>query len=91
MKTMNKKVNPRNRPATMADVKRAKTEAQNMAAKYAIAIVFTALLDKHGFTAKDLQAVWKDVEKLSMEIAEGRLNINDLLYVLKKEYSIELE
>ena len=88
---MKKKVNPCRRPATMANVKRAKTEAQNTAARYAIAIVFTALLDKHGFTAKDLQSVWSDVEKLSMEIAEGRLNINDLLYVLKTEYSVELE
>lgn len=74
----------------MADVKRAKAEALSEAVTSATAIVFTALLDKHGWSAEMLQELWAEVNKLSDEIAEGRVNVPDLLRVLREEYSIEI-
>lgn len=44
-----KRVNPHRRPATLADVQKAKKAAQNEAVTTAWAIFFSALRDKEGF------------------------------------------
>ena len=44
-----KRVNPHRRPATLADVQKAKKTAQNEAVTTAWAIFFSALRDKEGF------------------------------------------
>lgn len=44
-----KRVNPRRRPATQADVEKAKRDAQTEAVCMAWAIIFTALRDKEGW------------------------------------------
>lgn len=84
-----KKVNPRKRPATFADIERAKKNAENNALTLVEAIVFTVLIDKYGFEDRILD-VWKDAQKLSEEIIEGRVSVSDLINVLKEEYGIEL-
>lgn len=84
-----KKVNPRRRPATWADVERAKNEAQGKAIIIAMCIFLTVLVDK--FNGADyIQDVWKEINKLSEEITEGRVNISDLKHVLLEEYGIEV-
>lgn len=84
-----KKVNPRRRPATWADVERAKSEASDKAIILAMCIFLTVLVDK--FNGADyIQDVWKAVNKLSEEITEGRVNISDLKHVLLEEYGIEV-
>lgn len=75
-------------PATMADVKRAKEQATSDGCRLALALFFTVLLDKEGMSAEDLQRIWKEVEYLSESVAEGRVNANDLVHVLKEEYGI---
>jgi propanediol dehydratase large subunit len=85
------KVNPRRKPATQADVERAKRLAVREAARYAWAIVFTVLMDKEHATPEILQRVWSEVDSLSDEIAEGRVSVADLICVLREEYGIELE
>lgn len=88
---MNKnKINPRKIPATMADIKRAKKEAQDMAISFAWAIMFTALRDKEGWGKTRLQRLWNEVNALSDSIAAGYVNVTDLMYALKKEAGIEL-
>lgn len=83
------KVNPRKRPATWADVERAKDKAQNDALHLTMAIFLTVLVDK--FNGSDyVQDVWKEINKLSQEINEGRVNFTDLKRVLLEEYEIEL-
>ena len=84
-----KKVNPRKRPATFADIERAKKNAENNALTLVEAIVFTVLVDKYGFEDRVFN-VWKDSQKLSEEIIEGRVSVQDLIDVLHEEYSIEL-
>ena len=84
-----RKQNPRNRPASWADVERAKKEASNEAISLAIALMLTVLCDK--FNGEEyIQDVWKEVNKLSQEVSEGRVNLWDLKTVLEEEYSIEL-
>lgn len=55
---MSRKTNPRRRPATMADVERAKQEAQAEAISYAMTIFFTVLCDKHAATDAELKQFW---------------------------------
>ena len=84
-----KKVNPRRRPATWADVEKA-TEIATMKALATVEAIFlTVLLDK--FNGADyIRDIWKEVNKLSDEIKEGRVNLFDLMEVLRDEYNIEI-
>lgn len=82
------KTNPRRRPATQADVERAKKAAQGEAISLAMTIMFTVLLDKEGFTQEDLQRLWREVNDLSDSIAQGYVSAADLRNVLRREYSV---
>ena len=55
-----KRVNPHRRPATLADVQKAKKAAQNEAVTTAWAIFFSALRDKEGFGYTRLRRVWDE-------------------------------
>lgn len=85
-----KKTNPRKHPATMADVERAKKKAQDEAISLAIAVFLTVMVDKFGYDADKLKAVWDEVNKLSDSIAKGYVNLWDLKQVLADEYEIEI-
>lgn len=87
---MKKRVNPRRRPATQADVERAKQEAQDRALKAAWSIFVTLLRDKEGYALNDLRRVWGEVENLSESIAKGYCTIEDLRDALKMEEGIQL-
>ena len=84
-----RKQNPRNRPATWADVERAKKEASSEAISLAMALFLTVILDKYD-GAEYIQSIWNDVNKLSQEVSEGRVNLWDLKQVLLEEYEVEL-
>lgn len=86
-KKKKKKTPPNRRPATMADVKRAKKQAFEEAVDYAMTIMFTVLLDK--YNGEDyIQDVWRDVNKLSSEVIEGRVSVADMRCMLREEYGI---
>lgn len=85
-----KKINPRKRPATQADIMKAKKEATSEAISFAWAIMFTALHDKEGFGRVRLKRVWKEVENLSDSVAKGYVSITDLKHTLKEEMGVEL-
>ena len=84
---MPKKINPRRRPATQADVQRAKTAD---ACRVTLAIFFTALLDKEGMCAEQLQRIWREVEALSESVRDGYVSAPDLIRVLREEYEIDI-
>lgn len=75
---MSRKTNPRRRPATMADVERAKQEAQAEAISYAMTIFFSVLCDKHGATDAELRQFWDEVNYLSESIVQGYVSLADL-------------
>ncbi len=85
-----KKVNPRRRPATLADVNKAKKAAMDIAINSAWAIMFTALRDKEGFGYIRLKRVWDEVNYISDSIGKGYVKIDDLVNELK-EHDIILE
>ena len=88
---MKKKVNPRRRPATQADVQRAKQKGQEEAVKLAWSILFTVLRDKEGYDLEGLQRVWKEVDDLSDSIAKGYCTVTDLRDILKQEIGADIE
>lgn len=82
-----KKINPRNRPVSQADVAKAEHRACNLA----MVILLTVLLDKFDFTNDDITKAWIEWNKLSEEIKEGRVSLKDLRDVLDNEYNISYE
>ena len=83
------KTNPRRRPATEADVKRAWEQGVDEGCAIACAIMLTVLADK--FDGKDyIPSIWKEVNKLSDEIKEKRVSVTDLRRVLLDEYGVEV-
>lgn len=85
-----KKTNPRRKPATQADVKRAKREAQNEALSLSMVIFLTVMKDKEGATNEDLYRIWKEIEDLSDSVVHGYVDLWDLKTVLEKEYNIHV-
>jgi len=90
-KKKKKKVNPRRQPVTMADVKRAKGDAEDRALTAAWSIFFTVLRDKRGFNLDELRETWEDVESLSESIAKGYCTVSDLREILKLEEGVHLQ
>ena len=86
-----KKINPRKRPATQADILKAKKDAQSKAIDTAWAIFFTVMVDKEGYGKKRLNRIWKGVCDLSDSIAKGYVNVDDLMKVLDEEMGIVLK
>lgn len=85
------KVNPRRRPATQADVEKAKKQGQEEAVKLAWSILFTVLRDKEGYDLDGLQRVWKEVDDLSDSIAKKYCTVSDLRDILKQEIGVNIE
>lgn len=88
---MAKKINPRRRPASQADVARVKREAIDQAIDVSWAISITILRDKFGFGSVRIHRYWDELQKLSEEIAEGRVSVRDLMATIKEEAGIVLE
>ena len=82
-----RKQNPRNRPATWADVERAKKQATDEAISLAMAMFLMTIVDKFDM-ADQIADVWAAVNKLSEEVKEGRVNLWDLVHTLDVEYDI---
>lgn len=87
---MKKKTNPRTRPATHADILKAKKDATSEAISFAWAILFTVLHDKEGWGKVRLQRLWAEVGELSDSIAKGYVSVTDLKHTLKEEMGVEL-
>lgn len=86
---MPKKTNPRRKPATQADIKRAKQEAQDKAISLAMCLFLTVMKDKENASNEDLKRIWKEIEDLSDSVVQGYVDLNDLRTTLKEEYGIE--
>ena len=87
---MRTKTNPRRRPATQADVERARDEAVRETVRFCMTIFFTVLLDKFAASKEDLQRVWDEVNDLSDSVKKKYVSLKDLKTVLVEEYDIHL-
>ena len=86
-----KKVHPKRKPATQADIIKAKKDAQSKAIDTAWAIFFTVMVDKEGYGKKRLNRIWEEVCDLSDSIAKGYVSVDDLMKVLDEEMGIVLK
>ena len=84
------KKNPRKRPATFQDVKRAAQEGSDRGVKLALAICLMVMLDDFNFTNDQIVYAYERMTKLSGEVAEKRVSVNDLIQTLYEEYAIDL-
>lgn len=82
------KKNPRNKPATAADVERAKKQAFAEAVEYATSIFLTVMFDKEGADVETIQRIGREINDLSQSVVEGYVSIADLRNVLKTEYGV---
>lgn len=89
MATKQKSSNPRKKPRTEADVRKAFAEGVTAGVASASAIFLTVILDKYGMGDK-VHSVWADICKLSEEIGEHRVSVSDLRHVLLDEYNIKV-
>ena len=87
---MRTKTNPRRRPATQADVERARDDAVTETVRFCMTIFFTVLLDKFAASKDDLQRVWNAVNDLSDSVKKKYVSLKDLKAVLVEEYDIHL-
>lgn len=79
-----RKTNPRSRPATGADVKKAMLEGISLGVNHAIKICLYILLDKHGAAPEEVQQLSEEMEWLAGHINDGNLSWNDVDRVLKE-------
>jgi len=86
---MKKKTNPRKRPVTKADIKRAEQVALDEATEICLCMVFTVLRDKEGYAVDDLRRVYSYLNDLADSMDKGYINVADLRYALKEEGGIE--
>lgn len=87
---MAKRINPRRKVVTAADIEREVRRAATKNVVDTMAIVFTVLVDKEGWSVAELQKFWEEINYLSDSIDKGYVKISDLLNTLRKEYEIEL-
>ena len=87
MKSMSnkKKVNPKKKVITQADLNRIKHVIADEMTESLYAMVFTILRDKRGFSHEELHETWDDLCYLADSINQDYVNIADLKNVLKQE------
>lgn len=82
-----KKVNPNRKPATQADVQKARAAG----IKAATAIMMYVMREKFGFGTKRLTRLWDEVSSLSEEMIDGRVKLDEITDVLLNEYGIDIK
>ena len=86
-----KKTNPRRRPASMADVERAKDQARTETVRTSWSVFFSVFRDKEGMSNEDLGRIFAEVEDLSDSVIRGYCSISDLRDTLRREAGILIE
>lgn len=87
MKT--KRVNPRRRPKSEADVRKAKNEARDETMNTMMYMVLWVFADKHGANAEDLQKIKDELYDVADSINRGYIKWEDLRDTLEEEYGVK--
>ena len=87
---MGKKINPRKKPVTQADINRARKKAKSETLDMACAIILSALLDKGFITEDDMRPAWDAINERSDAVAKDYCSLKDLKQMMKEEYQIFL-
>lgn len=81
-----KKINPRRKPVTQADVNRAKKAATDSAIKLVVYITLYALIDKSGFDKEKIQKIGNDMNYIADSVVKGYLSVEDIRKMVEEEY-----
>lgn len=87
---MKKKVNPRRKPATHADVEKAKSQASSEAIRKILYLVLYILIDKHDAPREDIHQLADEVNYYADSISQGYITWKDVERVVRDEYEVEL-
>lgn len=85
------RINPRRRPATQADVNRAKRDAMQYATTSCYAVFLTVMKDKEGVENEDLKRIFDEINYLADSISKGYVTIEELRETLLEESGIEIK
>lgn len=88
---MTKRTNPHKRPASQADVERARAQGRQQGVIDSAVIILTVLRDKEGFEIDDLKRLWSEIGDLSDSIVGGYATISDMKDVLKQEIGVLID
>lgn len=81
-----KKKNPKYRPATEADVRKAERRGREQGAHLMFACILTSIKDMHMISNDELSEMWDNASMLAEEINKGHITLQDLDGVLADEY-----
>lgn len=85
-----KKVNPRRKPVSQAELKTWEHRAISYAIIQAKCMCFHALIDKGFIQPEQVKPAWDAVTYLAESINKGYVNLQDLYNSLKDEYGVDL-
>lgn len=84
------KVNPRRRPATVADVEKAYEMGKRETIEFAIAVACLSVMDIFSPSDEQMAAFHAKYNKNVSAIVEGTIKYQDVLDTLKDEYDLEV-
>ena len=87
---MPKKINPRRRPATQADIDRAAKVTRDKAVRLTATIFLSVLCDKENADAEIVRRVWNEMNELADSVSQGYVSVSDLADTLRKEYGVNI-
>lgn len=87
--TARKRINPRRRPATAEDVRKAKDKATDEAMNTIMYMIFWALANNHGAKPEDLSRLKDELYDVADSINRGYIKWQDLRDSLQEEYGVE--
>ena len=79
-----KRINPRRRPRSEADINRAIVDS----VKLTKALVIQAALDEGAMKPEDVNRVWNRAVSLSESVNKGYCSLKDIYETLKEEYNV---
>lgn len=87
---MGKKVNPRRKPATEADVKAAYNLGRNTAIEFALAVSCLSVYDVFSPSPEQMQAFLDKHTANVGAIVSGEIKYADVIDTLKEEYNLDI-
>ena len=83
-KAKTKKINPKRRPATFADVERGVKQGIDTGVNKAIKMCLYILMDKHNAPREDVQQLAEEIAWLAQHLNERKISWGDVDNVLKE-------
>lgn len=85
------RTSPASRPASQADVKKARAEGVAFGLNMALNMMLWCLSEKQNATTEQIQDLNKELHELAAHITVGRISIKDIESALHEEHHIDVE